>query len=128
MIHPALLVVCALCMLTAGMLEIVAITRVRSGWDRWFVSRIMAIALLMLAGRVAYIVYAGETARLNMWGMGPLMLISLSRIMASVAVLRARMDDAPAVAKAMIEEAAEQARALLADAALKAINLLERPK
>lgn len=126
MIEPYAALAVGVSLLIAGLLEFACI--VRGTADVWLTSRMMMLALLMLGGRVTYLFFAGETTRLNMWGMGPIAMIAMSRIMASVALLRMRMTPAPAVARALLERAAEDARKVLSDAAVRAAHLLSERK
>ena len=67
----------AFSLLTAGVVELVSLRDAR--------------VMFMLASRLAYLLWVGDLARLNIWGMGPIMMIATSRIIYCTQLMRGRL-------------------------------------
>ena len=78
--------VCASTLLIAGILELLSLR------DKGlFYPKLMALGLFMLSSRLYYLLWMGDLGRLNIWGVGPIMMIAVSRVMYSVHVMRTRL-------------------------------------
>ena len=77
---------CAAILLLAGVIELVSVAN-----KRLFYPKVMALGLFMLSSRLWYLIWLGELGRLNIWGMGPIMLMATSRLLYCVSVMKQRI-------------------------------------
>lgn len=86
MIDPVTASMLAFVLFVAGLLEWFHPLRAMREW--LVSSRLMALGMFLLGGRVAYLVYTNDLSRLSLWGTAPIAMIALSRIMACAKIMR----------------------------------------
>ena len=73
-------------LLLAGVLELASVPV-----KGLFYPKLMALGLFMLSARLWFLLWTGDLGRLNVWGLGPISMIAVSRIYYCVQVMRRRL-------------------------------------